>query len=133
MTLEKKRRRRRRSEGNYWVRDEEAMTALLEMEEAEAGVEEEVLWLCIQTLKTCLLTPISLQKPSISSSCSFLCILHPIFSAKLNILSFCSAENLVLIRFLPLRSESCDSKEAMRPNPNPVGMGSMPPPSRILR
>lgn len=59
------------------------------------------LLLCIQTFKTCLLTPISAQNCStIASSCRW--NLHPTLSAKANMFSFCSAVNLVRNRFLDM-------------------------------
>lgn len=60
---------------------------------------EEFLLLCIHTLSTCLLTPTSLQNCCTAASSCF-CILHPTVSAKANMLSFCSAVNLVRNLFL---------------------------------
>ncbi|KAK6249855.1 hypothetical protein SCA6_003860 [Theobroma cacao] len=83
-------------------------------------VEEELLWLCIHTLKTCLLTPIALQNFSTSSSSSLLCSFHPNFSAKPNIFSFCSAVNFVRNRFFPhLSAAPVDSTTTGRLPPLP--------------
>lgn len=79
---------------NYWVREE----TLAAVEEEE----EEFLWLCIQTLKTCLLTPTLRQNLSISSSRSLLWSFQPSFSANPSIFSFWSSVNLDLNRFLLL-------------------------------
>lgn len=78
-----------------WVREERLTEELVEELEL-------FLWLCIHTLKTCLVTPTLLQNLSISSSTSFLCSFHPSFSANPNIFSFCSALNFVLNLFLLL-------------------------------
>lgn len=56
------------------------------------------LLLCIHTLRTLLLIPISWQNCCTSDSSCF-CILQPALSAKLNIFSFCSWVNLVLNLF----------------------------------
>ncbi|XP_057465822.1 formin-like protein 6 [Actinidia eriantha] len=99
-------------------------------DEEEVEEEELFLWLCIHTLKTCLLTPTPLQNRSISSPPSSpdptsllrCAIFHPIFSANPSIFSLCSAVNFVLNRFLPLpppAAPSSSSSTNIPPLPQP--------------